>query len=302
MKLDEIAATNSRVHLRDLALDRELAGDIQNRLIKLGCLDPPADGVFGTVSAFVLAQFAKAVGVAFDEQIDKPLAEALLNNSEDTFLPITLGKDFASRIIKYMQLRNYWISRLPGFFNIVYVEGANADGAPNADKNNEFNDRRILIAIEGGKPVIKFNVLGSTEPGDYYTKNPLNASGAARIAFGQYKAWRVGMHHPGKKGQHEALVQVGEISVYRDFNKDGKRTGDRIDVGAAFYINQHSGYDAPVGNIGRSSAGCLVSRTTADHKEFMRLVKTDARYKKAVAGYKFITTVIAGDDLDDRTK
>lgn len=300
MKLQEIIANNSRVFLRDLALDRVLAGEIQTRLIGLGCLDPPADGDFGTVSRFVLGEFAKHAGVDFDEVIDKPLAESLLDNSADGFVPLTLGNDFASRIVKYMQLRNYWVARLPGFLNIVYVEGADAGGTPNADKFNVFNDRRIVFAIADGKPQIKLNVLGTTEPGKHFTDKPMNAGGAARIAFNQYKAWRVGIHRQSEPTRHEALVQVGVLSVHRDLNKDGKRTGDAIDVSSGFAINQHSGHDADVNNIGRASAGCLVGRKHDEHKEFMKIVKTDARFKKATQGYKFISTIIAGDDLKNK--
>ena len=301
MKLQEIVANGSSVRLIDLALDRVLAGEIQTRLIKLGCLDPPADGDFGTVSRFVLGEYAKQVGIAFDETIDSLLAQSLLDHSEDTFIPMTLGNDFASRIIKYMQLRNFWIARLPGFLNIVYVEGANEDGQPNDDEFNKFNDRRLVIAIEDGKPSIKLNVLATTEPGKFFTENPLNPNGAARIAFGQYKAWRVGTHHPSKDppSRHEALVQVGELSVHRDLNKDGKRIGDKIDVGSAFFINQHSGHNAPADNIGHASAGCLVGRSSDEHKEFMKLVKTDPRFKKATNGYKYVSTVIAGDNLKE---
>jgi len=299
MKLQEIIANNLSVNLRDLALDPVLAGDIQTRLIKLGCLDPPADGSFGVVSRFVLGEYAKRAGIEFDETIDSHLAQSLLDNSEATFIPLTLGADFASRIIKFMQLRNFWIARLPGFLNIVYVEGADADGEPNEDEFNKFNDRRIVIAIENGKPTIKMNVVATTEPGKFFTDNPMNKSGAARIAFGQYKAWRVGVHRRGKKGAHEALVQVDVISVHRDLNKDGKRTGDKIDVGAGFGINQHSGHDAPADNIGRQSAGCLVGRSDNDHRGFMKLVKADPRFVKATKGYKYISTVIAGDSLKE---
>lgn len=299
MKLQEIIANDSSVKLNDLALDRVLAGEIQTRLIKLGCLDPPADGDFGTVSKFVLGEYAKQAGVALDGTIDSHLAQSLLDNSEDTFIPLTLGTDFASRIVKYMQLRNYWTARLPGFLNIVYVEGANADGKPNADEFNKFNDRRIVIAIESGKPTIKLNVLATTEPGEFFTFNPMNAGGAARIAFGQYKAWRVGVHRAGEPSAHEALVQAGEISVHRDLNKDGKRTGDAIDVGSGFAINQHSGHNADANNINKASAGCLVSRSHDEHKEFMKLVKTDPRFKKANNGYKYVSTVIAGDKLKE---
>ena len=300
MKLQEIIANDASVLVNDLALDRVLAGEIQTRLISLGCLDPPADGDFGTVSNFVLGEYAKHAGVGFDGVIDKPLAESLLNNSADSFIPLTLGNDFGTRIVKYMQLRNYWVTRLPGFLNIVYVEGADANGTPNADKFNVFNDRRIVFAIVGGKPEIKLNVLGTTEPGDFYTQHPLNTGGAARIAFNQYKAWRVGVHRAGKPSAHEALVQVGIISVHRDLNKDGKRTGDAIDVGSGFLVNQHSGHNADANRIGKASAGCLVGRSHDEHKEFMKLVKTDSRFKKALQGYKFISTIIAGDDLKNK--
>lgn len=300
MKLQEIVANGHTVRLKDLAFDRVLAGEIQNRLIKLGCLDGPADGEFGPVSTLVLRLYAKQAKVAFDDVVSPALAESLLDHSEDTFLPLQLGDDFASRIIRYMQLRNFWVAKLPGFLNIVYVEGANEDGKPNADEFNKFNDRRLVISVAGGKPSLQMNVLATTEPGRFYTMNPINAGGAARIAFGQYKAWNVGIHNAKKKSAHEALVQVGPISVFRDLNKDGKRTGDKIDVGSTFGVNQHSGFNADPNNIGRASAGCLVGRSVDEHKQFMALVKTDPRFRDASQGYRYVTTVIAGNDLNDK--
>jgi len=295
-KLREFAKNKSNISLKGLALDPVLAREVQTRLIELGCLDPPSDGDFGPVSNFVLSEFARQIGIELDEIFDFNLAESLLEKSEDTFLQLMLGDDFPSRIIKYMRLKKYWVAKLPGFLNIVYVEGANADGMPNADEFNKFNDRRIVIAIEEGKPIIKMNVLATTEPGKFYTENPENPGGAARIAFDQFKSWRVGTHKAGKPGAHEALVQVANISVHRDKNKDGKRTGDIVDVGSAFGINQHSGHNQDPNNIGKASAGCLVSQSDQDHKHFMALVKTDPRFA-ASNGYRFISTVIAGDKL-----
>ncbi|MFN8642654.1 MAG: hypothetical protein U0802_13755 [Candidatus Binatia bacterium] len=60
----------------------------------------------------------------------------------------------------------------------------------------------------------------------------MDPEGAARIAFGQYKAWTVGLHHPGQPGEHEALVQVGTIA-YRDLSQDFSRNGDRTNVGSS---------------------------------------------------------------------
>ena len=48
--------------------------------------------------------------------------------------------------------------------------------------------------------------------------------------------------------------------------------------------------------IGRASAGCLVGRTRKGHREFMKIVKSDARYR-ANHGYRFMTGVLAGSEL-----
>lgn len=300
MTLREIVDKNSIVSLRELALDRDLAADTQTCLIKLGCLDPPADGDFGPLSTLALREFARNVAKPIGEVLEADLARSLLDSTDDTFIPLTLGSDFASRIIKYFQRKDFWFAKLPGFLNIVYIEGANEDGSLNADEFNKFNDRRIVIAIEAGKPKILFNVLATTEPGRFYTENPLNPEGAARIAFGQYKSWRVGTHKAHTPTAHEALVQVAPLSVHRDLNKDGSRTRDKIDVGSGFAINQHSGHNADANNIGKASAGCLVARSHDDHKQFMKLVKTDPRFMRASNGYKYISTIIAGDDLKNQ--
>lgn len=297
MKLQQIIANGLSIHLSDLALDPVLAGEIQTRLIQLGCLDAPADGDFGPVSKLVLHRYAQQAGISFNERIEADLAQSLLNFTPDSFLPLTLGNDFASRVVKYMQLRNFWLAKLPDFLNIIYVEGADADGQPNADTFNKFNDRRLVISIVNGKPTLLLNVLATTEPGRFYTEHPENSLGAARIVFGQYKAWRVGIHKAGTPLAHEALVQVAALSVCRDLNKDGKRTGDRVFLGAGFGINQHSGHNASANDIGKASAGCLVGRATAEHQQFMKLVKTDPRFTEGTMGYTYVSTIIAGDDL-----
>lgn len=197
--------------------------------------------------------------------------------------------DIATRIIKYMGLKNYKIF-VGSELNIVYIEGLDTTGKLNADRANEWNDSRMVIQC-GETPKILGWWQATTEPGRYYTQHPMNPKGAARIAFGQYKAWRVGTH--GNSEPHEALVQVAPVKVCRDLNKDGFRTGDRTEEGT-FGINQHHGYD--LSEVGKASAGCLVGKSRAGHREFMRIIKKDSRYLQDV-NYIFWTTVIAGDDL-----
>lgn len=204
--------------------------------------------------------------------------------------------DLAGRIIKYMLAMGYKVSTGPRQYNIIYIEGMNVDGSLNPDAPNCFNDRRLVIQILDGQASIIGSWEATTEPGNYYTQYPMNVMGAARIAFGQYAAWVVGMH--GQRDRHEALVQVAPVKVHRDFNKDGIRSGDRITEGL-YGINQHWGYDLPFTNIATASAGCLVGRTRAGHKEFMKLLKNDVRYERD-RRFVFATTIIAGDDLARR--
>lgn len=201
---------------------------------------------------------------------------------------IDLSKgDFAARIAKYMLGQNYLIDEQHN--NIVYVEGVNLDGTVNADEMNQWNDLRLILTFYNGIPKIINRWQATTEPGWKYTNQPLNPNGAFRIAFGQYRAWAVGWHKT-----HEALVQVGEITGYRDRNKDGFRIGDKIVVGSDFGVNQHWGYNMP--QVDGASAGCLVGQSTKGHLEFMKIVKSDPRYQ-ANNNYVFPTTIIPGDKL-----
>lgn len=192
-----------------------------------------------------------------------------------------------------MRAKKYLLFAGVGYYNIIYIEGMNANGTLNSDAPNQFNDRRLVLQTVGGIPQIIGNWEATTEPGSHYTYSPMNSGGAARIKFGQYTSWRVGMH--GTRDRHEALVQVAPVSVHRDFNKDFIRSRDRIDSGL-FGINQHWGYDLPFNNIATASAGCLVGRTRGGHREFMNLVKQDVRYKKDPS-FIFTTTIIPGDEL-----
>jgi peptidoglycan hydrolase-like protein with peptidoglycan-binding domain len=288
MTFTEVPA-NQSITLEALANNAELAKEVQINLIRLGLVDPPADGKFGPYSTKALEEFQSLMGLSESElgiQTRKALAEV------EEVIPLQLGNDFAGRLIKYMQQKQYFVAVGKHKYNIVYVEGANSNGTPNDDTFNQWNDRRIVIEIASATPKIVGNWIATTEPGDYYTQNPLNPKGAARIAFNQYKAWQVGIH--GESEPHEALVQVADVEVCRDRNKDGYRTGDPIDVGANFGINQHWGYD--MSSVGKAGAGCLVGQFREEHKAFMELIKQDRRYQLN-NNYLFMTTVIPGDDL-----
>jgi hypothetical protein len=198
--------------------------------------------------------------------------------------------DLADRVIAVMERKGYNVDRGPGEVNIVYVEGMDPDGTPNANEANKWNDLRLVIRFEEGQPKIIGSWAATTEPGRYFTENPVNPRGAARIEFGQYKAWQVGMH----RGNHEALVQTGgQITICRDLNKDGLRTGDRREIGD-FGLAQHWGYD--LAEVDRASAGSLVGQSKEGHRDFMAIVKSDPRYQ-ADRQHVFATTILPASDV-----
>jgi hypothetical protein len=171
------------------------------------------------------------------------------------------------------------------------------DGTPNTDAPNVFNDLRLVLRVNRtGTPVVEELWEATTEPGKHYTLiEKLDPRGAARIAFGQYKAWSVGTHMAGRPSAHQALVQTAPIRVFRDLDADFERTGDRVFEGL-FGVNQHWGFDLPKADIGRASAGCLVGRTRAGHRDFMALCKADPRYG-VNNSYRFLTTVLPVADV-----
>jgi len=297
MKLQEFYSQKLEYGLEAIAADKELAKHIQEILIWHKLLAPPADGKFGPISASALREFQELMQCNESGFLGPDTAKKLIETPTEVFpqRKLNLSNDLASRIIKYMLAKDYHVDRKVGEYNIIYIEGMNPNGTLNSDKPNSFNDLRLVIQIVGGTPKITSIWEATTEPGHHYTYSPMNPKGAARIKFGQYKAWKVGTHGIGTAEPHEALVQVANLTVHRDFNKDMIRTGDKLDTGL-FYINQHHGYDYPRNNISYAGAGCLVGRTRQDHRDFMKLIKQDWRYKSN-ENYKFMTTIIAGDDL-----
>jgi hypothetical protein len=188
------------------------------------------------------------------------------------------------KTIAYMKAKGYKIRAL----NIVYFEGINCDlTTVNSDKIDVWNDARAIVSNTGD---VLLCCTATTEPGWYYREHPMNDGGAAQLAFGQYlDAWEIGNH----RGQI-ALVQCGDLKVYRDKNEDGSRKGDALDVGSDFGLDQHTTSNAP-DNVGRWSAGCLVGKYPDTHNEkFMpicRAMGVDTFDSTLIDGSNFVLWV-----------
>lgn len=213
----------------------------------------------------------------------------------------TPGVILAKRLLRYMRAKGYEIFTGPGELNIVYVEGMNPDGGQNVDTPDVWNDLRCVIDFVGDEPRLLIAHVATTEPGRAatFSTGAKNRGGVARIAFGQYTAWRMAFHNVRKNGKnHPALVQVMPLPVHRDKNRDMKRTGDNIHIGY-FGINQHStrpGYTG--GNVGTWSEGCLVGMMWSEHLEFIRLCRTDPRFI-ANPDFIFTSAVLPGNEVSE---
>lgn len=205
--------------------------------------------------------------------------------------------NLANQVLLYMRSKGYEVATGLGEYNIVYLEGADPDGRHNADLPDGWNDRRLLIRTDADGTVrLALNTAATTEPGLAATKSTAarRRGGVARIAIGQHRAWRMGWHK--NLITQPALVQCAPLPVHRDYNQDGKRTGDRLDVGL-FGINQHGTRPGIVpGKVGRWSEGCMVGQIWQEHLAFIDLLHTDLRYQ-VDPQFVFTATVIDGDDF-----
>lgn len=275
--------------------NKPLCTEVQTELGRLGLLDPPADGDFGPVTTWAWGRFCDRCNAQDRNHLTAALARTLL--SDEPWPLDTSGDDLAARALRSMQALGYWIARHPDCLNIVYLEGTNPDGSRNDNATNGYNDLRCAIAVQQGTPRLLGCWPATTQPGWHWILDPPQGipdpvKAAAQIALGQFKAWCVGIHH-GHVDQ-EALVQRARIRIYRDRNKDGKRDGDPMFERADYGINQHHGSNSR--NVDRFSAGCLVGQRVDGHEAFMRLLKSDPRYRASNA-YLFMTAVIGVDQL-----
>lgn len=189
--------------------------------------------------------------------------------------------ELALALVAYLKQRGYRWSEITGHKNLIYIEGATfyADQVtPNFDNPDGWNDLRIVLEFTAsGAPFISHIAKATCEPGTSATnsKEAARNGGVARLQLIQYReAAMMGFH---KIKTHPALVQSGTILVYRDANRDQKRTGDPIYP--AYGINHHSTRLAFAGEkVGDWSYGCCVGRNWSKHLQFIELMKTDPRY------------------------
>lgn len=133
----------------------------------------------------------------------------------------------------------------------------------------------------------------TTDPGTYWLLHPMNKLGTAILKPGQWEnCWAIGYHQ--NKQDHQAMVQVGKVSVYRDNDKDViAEVTDKIDTGL-FGINIHgSSKSGTSTRIGKWSAGCQVFANWSEKEQFLSICKPFKEERKN----RYTYTLIEEKDL-----
>lgn len=128
----------------------------------------------------------------------------------------------------------------------------------------------------------------TTDPGKAPMLKGNNGTGTARVVPGQYSGSHMIRLHQGK---YEALGQKGNISVYRDADKDLEYDEDKITTGV-YGINIHkAGQDSSW--VSTWSEGCQVFKRVKDFDQFMKICKQASK----LHGNSFTYTLIESKDI-----
>jgi len=155
---------------------------------------------------------------------------------------------------------------------------------------NSFDDEIHVFTniAQSGRPKWAYMVFkATTDPGTFWLRNPMNPQGTAILNPGQYvNSHGIGLH----RGKYKALVQIGKVSVTRDYDRDAILDFNSGKIVTGLYgINIHRA--SKVGDtlrVDKYSAGCQVFKNGGEFDLFMKLCEV---HRKA-HGNKFTYTLV----------
>lgn len=132
----------------------------------------------------------------------------------------------------------------------LYSEIHDGGLVQNDDAPDKNNDAIILVRKDDRSNKFSDILVGTVDPGLYYTSKDPHPLGASHLTFGQHQ-YVCGLH----RGQ-EALRPLDEVNrVWRDKNGNFKPDAGEMVYTGAFGVNIHAGGKGE--SIGRYSAGCI---------------------------------------------
>jgi hypothetical protein len=186
-------------------------------------------------------------------------------------------------IKKLAQQKGFTVNQKPYFLNIWGFRA-------NSQTPNAFDDEMHVFTNVGTerRPKWAYWVFKcTTDPGTYWLKNPMNEQGTAILNAGQYvDAYAIGLH----RGKYKALVQIGAVSVTRDYNRNAILDFNNGRIMRGLYgINIHRA--SQVGTtlvVDKYSAGCQVFKNIRDFDFFIQLCELHRSFH----GNKFTYTLV----------
>lgn len=239
-------------------------GKAQERLLLHGY--PPLSleqhGRFTPYTTDAVKKFQNARGLPTTGVIDPRTWSELVARP-----PQGLSEYNTNDLLKTMRRLGYTVDE-SGKWNIVGLRSR-------AGSTNAFDDEMHLLR-KTPKGWEHYAYPMTADPGTYYLTTPMNGVATSAVVPGQYKdAYAFGMH----RGQYEALVQVGNLKVYRDGNRDAKFDYDPASITTGTYgINIHKA-SADSKSVDNWSAGCQVFARERDFTEFMNLLKQSGQQR-----------------------
>ncbi len=156
------------------------------------------------------------------------------------------------------------------------------------DNSNAFDDVLGLTYADEALKLCHHVFTGTTNPGIYYRKNPMNAKGTAILLPGQYQgAFKIGLHHG-----NWALVQNKPLPVWRDTDKDETiEASEWVDTGYhALNFHQMFGSTSTIAasDIHKWSAGCQGLNDPKQWAAFKRVIQKSAKLYGPVFTYTLL--------------
>lgn len=262
---------------RSLASEKELCAEIQKILISEGFLPKGTNpsGLYGDITENALVNYKRKNNLTGGNTLGPTTFAHLLSHLPDDSVNYGTKDALATKAIAICSSREI---PLRDGVNIIGIEGILPDGTKNNDAPDRWNDSIGILKYDSTSGTGRFLCLflGTTEPGRYYTVNPMNRGGCARLDLGYHeKLWSFGLHRG-----YRALTQTGPARLVRDANRNFLRD-DEVSVEWGRGINLHTTSKNFFGNlVDRWSAGCVVIRIHSEFQEFLRILESNTTRRK----------------------
>lgn len=183
-----------------------------------------------------------------------------------------------TRLIDFIEANGWKVLPL----QLVILRNCNSDTwQPVKSTIDCWDDAAVLLRANGE---VVFSVRATADPGKYYSLNPMNPRGTARLANGQHlEGWQRGYHF-----KQRAFVQRKPLMRARDTDRDLSWSDEKTEAEDGMATNIHTTGNGPgfaPDKIGRWSAGCVVIRHSGTFYE-----KLNPEFDRS--GLKYLTVDI----------